>query len=127
MSGPTRGGCRNAPAEHRHSHASGIPELSRPGFKVLHIQDIDFESNCWTFVECLQTVKAWSDAHPGHVPIMILIEAKDDPLPIPVAGAAKPVPIGSAEFDALDAEIRSVLPPEKLITPDDVRGHHATP
>jgi hypothetical protein len=106
--------------------ASGIPELSQPGFKVLHIQDIDFESNCWTFVECLQTVKSWSDAHPGHVPIMILIEAKDDPLPIPLTGGAVPIPIGTAEFDALDAEIRSVLPPAKVITPDAVRGPHAT-
>jgi hypothetical protein len=106
--------------------ASGIPELSQPGFKVLHIQDIDFESTCWTFVECLQTVKSWSDAHPGHVPIMILIEAKDDPLPIPLAGVAVPVPIGTVEFDALDAEIRSVLPPGKIITPDEVRGQHAT-
>jgi len=106
--------------------ASGIPELSQPGFKVLHIQDIDFESNCWTFVECLQTVKSWSDAHPGHVPIMILIEAKDDALPIPLAGAAVPVPIDTAQFDALDAEIRSVLPPAKVITPDEVRGPHAT-
>jgi len=106
--------------------ASGIPELSQPGFKVLHIQDIDFESNCWTFVECLQTVRSWSDTHPGHVPIMILIEAEDAPLPIPLAGAAVPVPIGTTEFDALDAEIRSVLPPAKIITPDEVRGPHAT-
>jgi len=106
--------------------ASGIPELSQPGFKVLHVQDIDFESNCWTFVECLQTVKSWSDAHPGHVPIMILIEAKDDRLPIAVSGAAVPIPIDTAQFDALDAEIRSVLPAEKVITPDEVRGTHAT-
>jgi hypothetical protein len=29
--------------------------------------------------------------------------------------------LGPAQFDALDDEIRSVLPPEKLITPDDAR------
>ena len=50
--------------------ASGIPELNQPGFKVLHVQDLDFESNCWTFVECLTTVKAWSrrtpEARPNH-------------------------------------------------------------
>ena len=33
-----------------------------------------------------------------------------------------PMPIGTPELDALDAEIRSVFPPEQLITPDDVRG-----
>jgi len=106
--------------------ASGIPQLSQPGFKVLHIQDIDFESNCWTFVECLETVKSWSDAHPGHMPIMILVEAKDDPLPFGIAGAAVPIPIDSQQFDALDAEIRSVFPADKIITPDEVRGTHAT-
>src|SRR5204863_4580081 len=66
------------------------------------------------------------DAHPGHVPIMILVEAKDDRLPIGLGGAAIPIPIGTPEFDALDAEIRSVLPAEKVITPDEVRGTQAT-
>jgi hypothetical protein len=55
---------------------------------------------------------------------MILIEAKDEW--IPVAGSAVPVPIGEAELDALDEEIRSVFPPERLITPDDVRRDRAT-
>jgi len=104
-----------------------IPELEAPGFKVLHVQDIDFQTVCQTFVECLQQVKAWSDAHPAHVPIMIEVEAKDDRLPdIPPYHFVTPIPIGTAELDGIDAEIRSVLPPEKLITPDDVRGTHAT-
>jgi calcium-dependent phosphoinositide phospholipase C len=104
--------------------ASHIPDLDLPGFKVLHVQDLDFESTCWTFVECLQTVKSWSDAHPGHVPIMIQIEAEDEA--IPIRDAAVPVPFDTAQFDALDAEIRSVFTPAQMITPDDVRGTHAT-
>ncbi|HVM97630.1 MAG TPA: Ca2+-dependent phosphoinositide-specific phospholipase C, partial [Candidatus Acidoferrales bacterium] len=40
--------------------------------------------------------------------------------------AAVPIPIDTAQFDALDAEIRSVLPAEKVITPDEIRGTHAT-
>jgi Phosphoinositide phospholipase C, Ca2+-dependent len=104
---------------------SGIPALSAPGFKVLHLQDIDFETTCVTFVECLRGVKAWSDGHPGHLPIMILVEAKDDVLP-PIIDFTIPVPIGVAEFAALDAEIRSVFPPEQLVTPDDVRRGRAT-
>jgi hypothetical protein len=36
---------------------SGIPELDEPGFKVLHIQDIDFETHCLTFHACLTTLK----------------------------------------------------------------------
>jgi hypothetical protein len=99
---------------------SDDPELHQPGFKVLHIQDIDFETRCVTFVDCLRDVKGWSDAHPGHLPIMILVEAEDEVLP-PVIDFVIPIPFGPAEFDALDAEIRSVFPPERLITPDDVR------
>ena len=52
--------------------ASTLPraaELAKPGFKVMHIPDFDFRSTCTRFVACLQTVKAWSDAHPDHIPI----------------------------------------------------------
>jgi hypothetical protein len=80
-----------------------------PGFKVMHEAYIDTHSTCLTFVLCLRAVKTWSDAHPGHVPIMIDVEMKD------------PV-VTSQTFDALDAEVRSVLSPAELITPDDVRG-----
>jgi hypothetical protein len=104
-----------------------IPELEAPGFKVLHVQDIDYITVCRTFIACLQEVKAWSDTHSGHAPLMIEIEAKDDVIPdIPPYHFVVPLPIGTAELDAIDAEIRSVFPAAQLITPDDVRGTHAT-
>jgi len=106
---------------------SGIPELEEPGFKVLHVQDVDFESTCWTLVQCLEHVKAWSDANPSHVPLAILLELKQDTIPDPLnLGFVTPHPIGAAELDALDAEIASVFPPEQVITPDDVRGSHTS-
>jgi Phosphoinositide phospholipase C, Ca2+-dependent len=106
---------------------SGIPELEQPGFKVLHIQEIDFQSTCWTFVQCLQQVKAWSEAHPRHLPISILVELKDEPIPDPLqVGFVQPQPIGPTELDALDAEIRSVFPEQQLLTPTAVRGAHPT-
>lgn len=105
---------------------TNIPELRQPGFKVLHIQDVDFETTCLTLVECLQTVKTWSDANPDHLPIMIMVELKEDPIPEVGFDFAVPLPILGPELDALDAEIRSVFPPEQLITPDDVRGDAAT-
>lgn len=40
------------------------PVMKQPGTKVLHIQDIDYHSNCLTFRRCLQAVKSWSDANP---------------------------------------------------------------
>jgi calcium-dependent phosphoinositide phospholipase C len=107
---------------------SGIPELEQPGFKVFHVQEIDFLSSCgWTFVECLQQVKSWSDAHPTHLPLAILVELKDDDIPDPLnAGFVHPHKIGPPELDALDAEIRSVFSERRLITPDDIRGHYPT-
>lgn len=105
----------------------GIPELHEPGFKVLHIHEVDVESTCWTLQSCLAQVKAWSDANPGHAPMMLLIEAKEDVIPDLLSlGYAKPVPFDAAQLDALDAEIRSAFDPGDIITPDEVRGSHPT-
>jgi hypothetical protein len=109
--------------------ASGVPELDLPGLKVLHVQDADFESNCFTFVQCLATIESWSDAHPGHVPILVLVEVKDDVIPdIPGLGFSftVPIPFGADELDTVDEEIRQVFPIEKIITPDEVRGARDT-
>jgi hypothetical protein len=100
--------------------------MKQPGFKVMHVQDVDYRSTCQTFVACLQVVRDWSHAHPAHVPIFILVETKEDTpqrgsLPLTVARHFTP-----AAFDALDAEIRSMFPPAELITPDLVRGSHQT-
>lgn len=57
--------------------------MMKPGYKVLHIQDIDFRSSCWTFVECLTVIRNWSKAHPGHTPISITMNAKDGKSPVP--------------------------------------------
>lgn len=102
---------------------SGLAELNAPGLKVLHIQDLDFETHCLTFVACLETVRGWSREHPTHVPLMIMIEAKQDTIDDPLGlGFAVPVPFGPAELDSIDEEIRSVFSDDDLITPDDVRG-----
>ncbi len=103
---------------------SGEPALDEPGFKVLHVQHADFETTCLTFVACLEDVKAWSDANPDHVPILILLEAKDEGFFEPVLPT--PVFIGAPEFRALEDEIRSVFPEDRIVTPDDVRGSHAS-
>ena len=103
------------------------PELLEPGFKVMHIQEIDFNTTCLTFVICLEEIEAWSDANPRHLPVAVLVELKSEAIPDPLnLGFVTPHPIGPTELDALDAEIRSVFDPRDLITPDDVRGRHAT-
>jgi hypothetical protein len=98
--------------------------LARPGFKTLHMPDVDFRSSCLTFVRCLEIVRQWSRAHPDHAPILILINAKDGEAAMP--GGVKPLPFDAAAFDALDAEIRQVFGPDRLITPDEVQGRHRT-
>lgn len=103
---------------------SGEPALDEPGFKVLHVQHADFETTCLTFVSCLETVKSWSDANPEHVPIMILVEAKDEAFFAPLI--PEPVFIGSAELRDLEDEIRSVFPDDRIVKPDDVRGDRAS-
>lgn len=94
--------------------------METPGFKVLHVQGLDFRSTCLTFRRCLQAVRAWSAANPRHLPVIITLNAKDDSIGRP--GFVEPLPFDSTAFAALDAEIRSVFGPDQLITPDDVRG-----
>lgn len=101
----------------------GLPRpvgVDGPGMKVLHIQDLDYRSTCPTLVACLSELKDWSDATPDHLPVVINIEMKDDPLPEPFDGT-RLTPFDAAQLDAVDAEIRSVLG-DRLITPDSVRG-----
>ncbi len=99
-----------------------IPELDPPGTKVLHVQDLDWNTTCLFLVECLAEVRDWSLANPDHLPIFVLIEAKDDSTPI----SGPPPPFDTAAFDTMDEEIRSVFAPGHVITPDEVRGERAT-
>ena len=100
--------------------------LEAPGLKVLHVQDIDYRSTCLTLVACLQTIKRWSDANPKHLPLMILLELKDDPIPDSGFGFVVPRQFEAADVDAVDREIRSVFSEQQLLTPDDVRRNHET-
>jgi hypothetical protein len=95
--------------------------MLEPGFKVFHIPDVDYLSGCVTLVRCLREVDRWSRAHPRHLPIMITINAADMPSDRP--GIASPLSLADKGLlDALDAELRSVLPGKRLVTPDEVRG-----
>lgn len=98
--------------------------MNEPGFKVLHVQDLDFRSNCLTFKKCLQELKQWSTAHPNHEPIFITMNAKDDT--IKRAEFTVPEKFTAAVFDELDQVIVEQLGKEKLITPDVVRGKFTT-
>ena len=114
--------------------AAGLPKdpefdpdglMKKPGFKVMHVQELDYRSTCQQLIACLKIVRGWSQAHKDHVPIFILLETKESDLP-PQYHARSPEKFTSDTFDALDAEIRSVFKPGEMITPDQVRSKHAT-
>jgi hypothetical protein len=97
--------------------------MMKPGFKVFHIPEVDYRS-CGTFKQCIGQIDAWSRAHPPHLPIMVTINAADRPINKP--GVTDPLPLTAPLLDALDGEIRDVLTPNRIITPDDVRGNAPT-
>jgi hypothetical protein len=102
------------------------PAMQQPGTKVLHAQDADYHSRCLSLVACLNQVKAWSDKRPSAIPIAILLEFNDDPLVVPgttdpVPGTVIPVPWTKARMLAVEQEILSVFPRNRIIAPDDVR------
>jgi Phosphoinositide phospholipase C, Ca2+-dependent len=101
-----------------------VGAMSEPGFKVIHVLDVDFRSTCLTFKGCLTEVATWSRAHKNHLPILIALHANDVKTPMP--GATKPIAFDASAFAALDAEIRAVFQPNELLTPDDVKGSHAS-
>ena len=97
--------------------------LKKPGFKVLHVPDIDCWSHSPTLKGALAEMLAWSDQHPRHLPIMILLECKD--------GANPPLPTQPETYTRerlleMEQEILSVIPATRILRPDDVRGSQAT-
>jgi hypothetical protein len=91
------------------------------GWRAHHLTVVDEISTCPLLVECLELLRIWSKAHPLHHPVVVLVEPKGFYVPGRITDG--PIP---GHWDSLDAEIRSVLAPGELITPDDVRGSHAT-
>lgn len=82
---------------------------------VYHVLTVDERTSCRRFLDCLATIRRWSDANPGHHPIFVQIETKtgvDDETP--------------ARLAALDDEIRTVFPEELIVTPAMVQGDDAT-
>lgn len=100
------------------------PTLRLPGFKVLHIPGVDSASSCVLLTQCLTLIRHWSDAHPHHLPMMLMFNAKEERLA--ERGGVDALLFTAAAWDALDAEIRSILPPRKLILPDEVQGSYPT-
>jgi hypothetical protein len=121
------------PASYRFFEEEGVVNLlgfkkeglEESGFKVLHMADFDVRSHYPTFKDALKAMKRWSDHNPNHIPLYIMIEAKDSEIPI-FPYHTKVLAYDEQAFSDLDKEILSVISQEKIICPDDVRQDYKT-
>jgi hypothetical protein len=102
------------------------PEWSKPGTKMIHIADLDYNSTCIRLVTCLRQVHDWSQAHPRHLPVLIMLELKQSDPRVVAGGGVKAPPWDAAALDTVETEIRSVFRERDMITPDDVRRRGLT-
>lgn len=129
-----QGGQYSDPLPYRELRAKGETDLAPlhsdalkdPGLKVMHLADVDFRSSCPRFRDCLRILKTWSEANPGHSPVFILLEPKFGGLDRVIPGATPVPPFDAAAFQEADRAIRDILGSDRLVTPDRVRGRHAT-
>ena len=98
-------------------------KLRKPGFKVLHVQDVDFRTHTPLFIDALKQVRSWSRANRRHLPIMIMVELKDEAF---FGLSTKPIKFERTDVDDVDAAILSVFDRSEILTPDQVRGRFET-
>lgn len=98
-------------------------KLLKPGLKIIHDPNFDYATRNETFLDALQEIDRWSQENSDHVPILVLVELKEKSA---VASALKLVPFDRAQLLGVDAEIRAGIATERLLTPDEFRGTHAT-
>lgn len=97
--------------------------MSEPGTKILHAPGFDFATTVPSLKVALDQMVAWSRANRRHLPMLVLLELKESAVgPVGV----KPLPFDAALLDRLDQEIRERVPEDMLLTPDAVRGEHAS-
>ena len=110
--------------------ASKIDALKQPGFKVMHIPDIDYNSHFYTLKQALLIFREWSNAHPNHLPIYIMLECKEETLAdkIKKLHFTKSIKFTPELCDDLDKEVKEIFGDSlnNVITPDKIRGNYST-
>ncbi len=106
-------------------------QMKEPGFKVLHIADVDYETNYLTFKDVLIELKKWSENHPGHSPLFVNIEAKgsnpgDESKFLRKLGFKKAIPFDSLAYEKLDQELFSVLSQTNILSPSNLKGNYSS-
>ncbi len=123
---------KNPVSEWDYEHAPLAEQLERQGvrgveldlqwdpdcerFRVFHVGILDERTTCAFFTDCLLALRGWSEAHPGHHPIFVHLEAKNG-----FTSTAL-----EARLAAMESEIRAVFDARWLVTPDEVKGDAPT-
>jgi len=85
-------------------------------FEVYHFPMLDEKTNCLLLSDCLEALRSFSDPNPAHHPFLVLLEPK---FSVEEGSTAQSV------LDALESQVLSVWPEERLVRPDDVIGKAA--
>jgi len=91
-------------------------------FEVFHVPLLDEGTSCRKLADGLAAVRKWSDAHPRHVPISFLFELKSEGPRLD----KRIQYVDEAGLDQLDQLLSAAFPPERVISPDTVRGGTTT-
>ena len=93
--------------------------MEAPGFKVLHMYNVDVWSHCPTLIACMSEIRDWSLENPDHIPLFVMFNVKDHGGAIEESLDIKRLDV--AAYDAMDEELRSVFALDHVLTPDHVR------
>lgn len=96
--------------------------LLAPGLKTVHYPNFDLNSHCPIFQNCLAQIKTWHDDNPGHLPLVILIEAKEGHLfdMHRSSNGDSPVSFSEQDWNSLDNSILQTFERSSIIFPTDV-------
>jgi len=81
LGGASSGGDRRGRGDAASAASTAALMRSNPrAFKVFSDPDFDGLSVCATLSVCLADLKGWSDARPGHSPVVVFVEPRDEAL-----------------------------------------------
>jgi len=83
-------------------------------FKVFHFERLDQNTTCETLEACLESMKNWSDQHPFHHPLLVLLEVKD------IERSS------SGAVDEIERLLTEVWGENRLLTPRLVQRQYST-
>jgi hypothetical protein len=98
-------------------------QLNQPGFKVMHLPDLDFSSHCILFQGCLDELLTFSKQQPDHLPIVILMNLKESRTKL--INGAEVLSFELDDYKQLDNVLKITFG-DKLITPNEIKGQYAS-